>query len=226
MAVKALKFVLALYNKQSIYYSTVFYVLVIRAIVFDLWGTLVHKGFSVNGELLRHFKIRSYHGYLNDYESSLQLRRWRSMDGMSREFLKSFGLSINQKNVRYVTSLFRKGINQACLYEGILEILSSLRRGYCLGLLSNTSVFESRVVSRLSLRPFFRATVFSWEIGVLKPSKEAFVEIASRLSVKPKECLFIDDTKENVLGARRAGMKAIRFTSVKNLSKQLNRVIP
>lgn len=52
----------------------------------------------------------------------------------------------------------------------------------------------------------------SHALGVAKPDPRFFLEITQRLGADPSEILFIDDTERNVVGARAAGLPAIRWT--------------
>lgn len=102
----------------------------------------------------------------------------------------------------------------------VAELAAAGRR---LGLLSNiihelADRFEDR--HRDWLRHFAAAT-FSCRIGVAKPDPRAYEIAASRLGVAPPEVLFIDDRDEYVRGARRVGMRAVRFTSPAQVREML-----
>jgi len=62
-------------------------------------------------------------------------------------------------------------------------------------------------------------------VGFSKPNKEIFLLVLKKLQVKPQECLFIDDYKNNILAAESLGMKAIQFISSTDLKKKLRRVL-
>jgi putative hydrolase of the HAD superfamily len=57
----------------------------------------------------------------------------------------------------------------------------------------------------------FDECVFSCELGTNKPGREIYEHCIRRLGLRAEECLFVDDSAENVLGAREVGMAAIRF---------------
>jgi putative hydrolase of the HAD superfamily len=48
-------------------------------------------------------------------------------------------------------------------------------------------------------------------VGMHKPQPEIYRLAAERLKVASKECIFVDDLKENCEGAEAVGMTAIRF---------------
>jgi FMN phosphatase YigB (HAD superfamily) len=60
----------------------------------------------------------------------------------------------------------------------------------------------------------------SFELGHRKPGIEIFQLAAKHAGFAPHECLFIDDTPENVEGARGAGWKA--HLSIDDVSRSLD----
>ncbi|MFJ9695745.1 HAD family hydrolase [Kitasatospora sp. NPDC101183] len=55
----------------------------------------------------------------------------------------------------------------------------------------------------------FDAVVLSEEIGVRKPEPEAFRIVLERLGVSAEECLFVDDSEENLAAARKFGLTPV-----------------
>lgn len=47
---------------------------------------------------------------------------------------------------------------------------------------------------------------------MLKPDARIFNKFCETFSLTPSECVFVDDTEVNVLGAANVGFTAIRFT--------------
>jgi putative hydrolase of the HAD superfamily len=61
----------------------------------------------------------------------------------------------------------------------------------------------------------------SARLGLAKPDTEAFRTVARLLDAPIERCLFIDDTRPNVEGARAAGMQAEAFVGVEDLRELL-----
>jgi putative hydrolase of the HAD superfamily len=57
----------------------------------------------------------------------------------------------------------------------------------------------------------FDVFVCSAEVGLAKPDARIYALTAERLAVPASECVFIDDSERNIVGAREAGMQAIHF---------------
>ena len=75
-----------------------------------------------------------------------------------------------------------------------------------------------------TLFPFFdlfRGIVVSGDEGLLKPSAEIFELFLRRYGLAAHECVFVDDSEKNVIGARAAGLEALHFTSPAKLASDL-----
>jgi glucose-1-phosphatase len=70
------------------------------------------------------------------------------------------------------------------------------------------------------LRPFSEVFL-SCEIGLRKPDPEAFAFVVGRIGVPAERILFLDDTAENVAGARAAGLRAFQVHSPAELAAAL-----
>jgi HAD superfamily hydrolase (TIGR01509 family) len=61
----------------------------------------------------------------------------------------------------------------------------------------------------------------SFELGLLKPSVEAFGKVAERAGIEPARSLFFDDVPANVEAARKAGFQAEVFVDEATLRRFL-----
>jgi len=194
---------------------------VAAAIVFDLWETLGSKGFSVSRRLREQFGIQDRPGYLREYEEAVQLTAWTSMEEMSRGFLRAFSLPITKPSLDCVGQVFLDGIAQATVNAKAVDLVRELAASYPLGLLSNTTIFESSVIALWGLEEVFTACVYSWQIECLKPDVHAFRQICNSLRVQPEECLFVDDGQANIRAAEALGMRGYLFTDPEELRLSL-----
>ncbi|MBO5363850.1 MAG: HAD family phosphatase [Clostridia bacterium] len=99
---------------------------------------------------------------------------------------------------------------------GMEKLVFDLKKaGKKLYLLSNISIgfAESyREVPWLEkLLGCFDGVVFSGMIAMVKPNREIFTYLLDTYSLKPEECLFVDDRKENLQGAETAGIRGYLF---------------
>ena len=107
---------------------------------------------------------------------------------------------------------------------GWLETLKS--RGYKVYLLSNYSEDHFKYISR-----HFRffgledGRVISFEEKVLKPDASIYNILLDRYGLKAEECVFLDDTPENIDGAKAVGMKGIVFKNYSQGSAELDKLL-
>lgn len=99
------------------------------------------------------------------------------------------------------------------LNDSVLQYLKENRgRIPKLAMISNmvddTLVFMREHYDWLDL---FDELVFSCELGVNKPEKEIYEICLRKLKIPPGECLFVDDSSNNVRGAIESGMYGIQF---------------
>lgn len=67
----------------------------------------------------------------------------------------------------------------------------------------------------------FDVLVWSYQLHMAKPDPKIYLHTLQRLGTRPEETLFIDDKRVNVDAAIALGMKAIEFSTVEQLRKDL-----
>ncbi|MBP3975340.1 HAD-IA family hydrolase [Pseudoxanthomonas spadix] len=73
------------------------------------------------------------------------------------------------------------------------------------------------------LFPLFAGRVVgAGDVGIAKPSAQAYLRCVALLDVAPADTLFIDDRDENLSGARAAGLDAIGFSNAATLARVLH----
>jgi 2-haloacid dehalogenase len=69
----------------------------------------------------------------------------------------------------------------------------------------------------------FDGVIVSGDERLLKPEPEIYNLLLSRYGLEAGDCIFIDDSKANVEGARAVGMHAIHFLETTDLAAELRR---
>ncbi len=96
--------------------------------------------------------------------------------------------------------------------EGAKEFLNFVKReGYGVYILSNASLDFYSYFTRHFALDFFDGVVVSADIHIVKPDKEIYEYLLKKYSLKPEECLFIDDREDNVLAAKKLNINAYQF---------------
>ncbi len=114
--------------------------------------------------------------------------------------------------------------NLSSLDYGVYRIMRKLRKRYKVVILSNISrsrYYQSlKIVKKDSFERYF-ASCF---LKTRKPERKIYLYVLQKMRVKPEEAIFIDNLKENVLGAEAVGIKGLLFTGSGKLEKDLKKL--
>ena len=105
---------------------------------------------------------------------------------------------------------------------GLMETLS--QAGHRLGLLSNVGPVHWDFIRNGRFPPIpgcFETLVLSYEVRSVKPEPDIYRRAISQAGVPAEEIFFVDDRKENVAGALKAGIDAVLYTSAAQLVEDL-----
>ena len=107
----------------------------------------------------------------------------------------------------------------------VQRIARLLRKRYRLILLSNTDPIHFEHEKRkFPILKIFSAHVLSYKVGYVKPHRRIFEAALKASGCPASECIFIDDKAHNVAGARKLGMRTIRYRSPQQLRSELKRM--
>ena len=106
--------------------------------------------------------------------------------------------------------------------EDILPLVERLKSSHKLVLGSNTDeIHHTYCQQHVEALGQFDESFLSFQMGLLKPDPQFFLHILNQLGAPPSECVFIDDTAENVESARSVGITGLQFTGNDNLQNSL-----
>jgi len=108
----------------------------------------------------------------------------------------------------------------------LLPVIAQLQQaGHRLGILSNTceSHWEHLATRFPILAEVFQVRALSYQIGAAKPEAAIFHAAAKLAGLQPQEIFFVDDTPDNVAGAKAAGFDAVQYTSTSELVAHLRK---
>lgn len=129
---------------------------------------------------------------------------------------KKFGLSqswqeLDQMDQQYRELIFREEGYPPIPYARDL-LMKIQGAGLKMALASSSPPEQIRaVLQALDLDSFFETLVSGSEVPRSKPHPDIFLEAASRLHVKPEECIVIEDSHHGVLAGCAAGMTVIGY---------------
>jgi putative hydrolase of the HAD superfamily len=187
----------------------------IKNIIFDFGGVLFEIDYNLP------IKAFAELGYPNFHEVYTQANQNEIFDQLET------GKISNEQFLRYLHTLAPDAtmldVSRAwnCillrLWPERVEFVKKLRnKGYKTFLLSNTNAihvaeFEEMIDDTMGIENFqsaFEHIYYSNKIGIKKPYPETYLELCSWNNLEPAETLFIDDSKQHVEGALRAGLHA------------------
>ena len=109
----------------------------------------------------------------------------------------------------------------------LVEFIDVLRPQYKTGLLSNAwAGTRQSLGAKYAFLHVFDVSVFSDEVGMVKPDPAFYHWILDRLSVLPEESVFIDDRLENIEAARALRMTVIHFQTREQTLQDLRILLP
>jgi putative hydrolase of the HAD superfamily len=144
--------------------------------------------------------------FRNDPEALKELRQLETGEITEDEFERTFGRRLGLRDPAHlIDSMFAGMRPDEAMVSAVKELRSA---GLLTGLISNswsTSHYDRELLAEL-----FDASVISAEVHMHKPQPEIYRLAADRLGVEPRQCIFVDDLRENCEGAEAVGMTAVR----------------
>jgi putative hydrolase of the HAD superfamily len=111
-------------------------------------------------------------------------------------------------------------------FEPLWEMLPEMRKRYKLAIINDgTSLTLPKFRDRYHLEENFDLFVSSAIEGCKKPQENIYQLATSRLGVKPEECLFMDDSLQNIETAARLGMATIHWNDPQASFEEFKRFI-
>lgn len=154
--------------------------------------------------------------------------RWDQLDlGRDPEevFLEMIALAPDyEEKIRLVLNNIDQGIAGADYAKSWIKDLKE--RGYQVLFLSNYSeyVMESRP-DVLDFLPLMDGGIFSCYVGMKKPDPAIFKKICETYHLNPSECVFIDDTMENIKAASAFGLNTLHFKGYEESRRALDEML-
>ncbi len=94
---------------------------------------------------------------------------------------------------------------------GAKETLEVLRkRGYKLGLVTSKKEDAARLGMQIcQIETYFEVFVFSDDVTIHKPEPEPVLKALKKLSLRPKEAVYVGDSTYDIICGQRAGVKTV-----------------
>lgn len=197
----------------------------IKNIIFDFGGVLLdwnprylYKSYFNNDEEMEHFLADICNG------------EWNIRQDAGRPFAEAVK-ELQAKFPEYAEAIqmydddWEKMLK--CELPGSIDLLKELKSmGYGIYGLTNWSAEKiGYAFANYSFFSLFDGIVVSGVEKVVKPDRKIYEILLERYSLKPGECVFIDDNPDNVDMAKVLGINAIRFDNIGNVKEHLETLL-
>lgn len=192
----------------------------IRAIIFDMGGVLIKPNEKqIGSRIARSCRIRPKKlvaiAFDSVYEDELCTGKINAYQYW-KKICKKAGINYTKRIADRWIGEYRAPVN-----SNVMRIVEKLKKKYIVASITDVSKTRAAYHKKHGLYRHFRFVVFSCYARVRKPHKKIYFTALRRLRVAPAQCLFIDDKKKNVAGARSVGMNGIVFKNAAQLKREL-----
>lgn len=188
-----------------------------KTIIFDLGGVFFEADWdSINKELLAKTGVPIFpqNGGRYDFYVDFALGKINA-----EEYFSKLIKAINSTaKISDISAAYKQAyINNTKIDPRMLKLSESLHKRYRLICITNTNEFHKEINVMRGLFSNFDAVFSSFEMGKIKRKNDLFLEVLQKLSLKPEDCIFVDDKEENIVSANSIGIDAIQFKGYEQL---------
>ncbi len=186
----------------------------VKAIIFDFWGTLVENGIFPSPVKQCRYILRlrmTFKDFIIRFEQALMTKPYSDLNEAFTEVCKEFQLDPQPFIIEKLVGMWNKNELLGKPFLETVEMLEYLKaKKIKIGLISNTTPTITRVMEKFDLNKYFDATMFSYDEGLLKTDPEMFKKLLKKLKVKTEEVIMIGDSlPTDIIGSRNAGIRSI-----------------
>lgn len=181
-----------------------------KAVIFDMDGVIVDS--ELHWKSLEGFFLRSLVPSWTTEDQSKIIGL--SLDSLYSMLRDTYGMKESQEAFleqyhRMAAGIYKEKVNLLPGFRELLDKLLEAEMPLAIASSSHRSWIEM-VLVKFSLHKPFPVVVSAQEVGGRgKPAPDIYLYTAEQLSVKPEDCVVIEDSKNGVLSAMNAGMFCI-----------------
>lgn len=174
----------------------------IKAILFDMVGVLLFKKKDHVPKTKEELNAEKIEKLYNNVDDKKLLFDIKNKLGLTDE-------EIN-KALTYIPEKYEK-------FKELWSLLPVLKKKYKLAVINNGNSLVEKYWRKKFDFSIFDEFIVSAKIGIKKPDPRIYLFVCKKLKVKPENCLFLDDMKENIVAAKKLKMKTLWCKSKKDI---------
>ena len=195
----------------------------IKAVIFDFGGVLIdwNPYYFFRKVMVNDTEIERFLQEVNfkdwNYELDKGVPFKQGVEELCRKFPQRAEL-IRLYDARWEETL-------GCVFAATVELVKKVKySGLPVYGLSNWSVEKFALVRpKHDFLNWFEDIVVSGEVKLAKPDPRIYQLLLQRNGLKPEDCLYIDDSEDNIRGARQVGLNVIHYQSSRQLQNELQK---
>jgi len=185
----------------------------VKAIIFDLQGTLVENGVfpSPLKQVMYILRIDApFSDFVMRFEHAFMTTSHESLKDAFINVCEEFHVIPKEYIIDKLVGLWNKNKLLAKIYPDVLSTLDSLKGKYKLILVANIDCFSKEIIDRFNLREYFDIIVLSCETGILKNEKEFYNKVVDTYDLLPEDVILVGDSMDSDISiAHDLGIKGI-----------------
>lgn len=177
-----------------------------KGIVFDFDGVIINSS-----EIQKRALMESYRLIVGEGTPSFDEFLSYSGDSLENIFLK---MKLPLEMIEPYRAISREGISAIKIYDGIKNLLRFLKKnGYKCALCTGKDRLRTiELLDKLMLNEYFETIVCSDDVKNPKPHPDSLIRAINNLGVSPDNAVMIGDARNDIICAKRAGVKSIAVT--------------
>ena len=179
----------------------------IKAILFDMVGVLVFKKRDYVPKTSDEINTENIEGLFNHIDDKKLIKDIKEQ------------LKLTDDEIDRAAKIMPERFER---FDDLWKLLPELKKKYKLAVVNNGNAIAKKYWDEKFVFKEFDIFVNSALQGVRKPDPKIYLITCTKLKVEPAECLFMDDTLENIETAIKLGMQTIWWNKEENKNALLN----
>ncbi|MCV9386498.1 HAD family hydrolase [Reichenbachiella ulvae] len=198
----------------------------IKAIIFDLGGVIINLDEVATVKAFAELANHSVEQVMQHYQISDAFKQYEMGLISSEAFRQEIRTMMNTEATDSAIDQAWNAMLGAIPIER-LQLMLDLQQNYEVMVLSNTNEIHEQafnqtlrnVSGKNSLHDFAHQVYFSHRLNLRKPNKDIYEEVLRQSGFEAKDCIFLDDKKENLIGAESVGLHTFHVATPNDIFK-------